>query len=192
MVGARISSPHCSLLFPFFCFKYSFRFYFCKFMFFSKLQLPFPQCKPLPFFFLLFLFFSPFHSLCGKFRFPVQFCSFICRIAYCFVFRKSRLCSQREILKTTKTFKTEIRFCSFRIRQKCRQIPLAPDQCQPTFYGTVTCKCCIAVLHGPAIQRTEIPTLKGGGGGGGGARNGKDRVSPFLKLSGKDFLNGQF
>ena len=28
MVGARISSPHCSLLFTFFCLKYSFRFFF--------------------------------------------------------------------------------------------------------------------------------------------------------------------
>ena len=28
MVGARISSPHCSLLFSFFCFKYTFCFFF--------------------------------------------------------------------------------------------------------------------------------------------------------------------
>ena len=28
MVGVRISSPYCSLLFSFFCFKYSFRFFF--------------------------------------------------------------------------------------------------------------------------------------------------------------------
>ena len=64
----------------------------------------FPQskliwAKPLSFF-CCFSFFPPFHLLCAKFRFPVQFCGFICRIAYCFVFPKFRLCSHRVILKT--------------------------------------------------------------------------------------------
>ena len=132
--------------------------------------------------FFLFLFFPLFIYFAETFVSQLNFFSFICRIAYCFVFPKFRLCSHRVILKTTKTFKTEIRFCSFRIWQICRQIPLAPDQCWPTFYGSVTCKCCIPVLYRPAIQRIRDPNIEGGGGGGvgGGARNGKI-VYPFLK-----------
>ena len=80
-------------------------------------------------------------------------------------------------------FKTEIRFCSFRIWPICRQIPLAPDQCWPTIYGIVTCKCCIPVLYGPAIHRTRDPNIEGGGGRGEGKI-----VNPFSKLSGKDFF----
>ena len=118
MVGAVISSPHCSLIFSFCCFKYSFRFFFVNsclsrsysFHSHSRVNLAGTNlCR----FFCCF-FFSPFHLLRGKFRSPVQLCSFICRIAYCFVFPKFRLCSHRVILKTTKTFKTEIRFCTFR------------------------------------------------------------------------------
>ena len=52
-------------------------------------------------------------------------------------------------------------------------IPLAPDQCWPTFYGFVTYKCCIQVVHGSAIQRTRDPNNEGGGE----ARNVKARVA---------------
>ena len=119
MVGARISSPHFSPLFPFFIFKYSFCFFFVNSCFsrsysfcFHRVSLAGPSfCR---FFavslFLLFIYFAE------NFVSPVQICRFICRIAYCFVFPKFRLCSHIVILKTTKTFKTEIRFCSLRIR----------------------------------------------------------------------------
>ena len=84
----------------------------------------------------------------------------------------------RSDFKTNETFETEIRFCCFRIWLKCRYLPLAPDQCWPTLYGFVTYRCCIPVLHGPAIQRTRDPNIEGKGG----ARNGKDRVSVFETL----------
>ena len=77
------------------------------------------------------------------------------------------------ITKPAETFKTQIPFCSFRIRLICRYIPLAPDQCLPTFYGFVTYKCCRQVVHGPAIQRTWDPNIEGGGG----ARNVKAPVA---------------
>ena len=77
------------------------------------------------------------------------------------------------ILKPAETFKTQIPFCSFRIWLICRYIPLAPDQCWPTFYGFVTYKCCRQVVHGPAIQRTWDPNNEGGGG----ARNVKAPVA---------------
>ena len=108
MVGARISSPHCSLLFSFFCFNYSFRFFFVNSCLSRSYSFHPCWAKTFAVFFFAVSLFSPFHLLCGKFRFPVQFCSFICRIAHCFVFAKFRLCSHRVILKTTKTFKTEI------------------------------------------------------------------------------------
>ena len=82
------------------------------------------------------------------------------------------------ILKPAETFKTEIPFGSFRIWQIFRYIPLGPDQCWSTFYGFVTYKCCIQVVHGPAIQRTGDPNIEGGGG----ARNVKDRVAVFKIL----------
>ena len=118
MVGAQISSPHFSALFLFFCLKYSFRFFFVisclsrNYSFQShRVSLGGPNvCRffavPL---FLLFIYFAE------NFVSSVQFCGFLCRIAYCFVFPKFRLCSKRVILKTSKTFKTEIRFCSFRM-----------------------------------------------------------------------------
>ena len=77
------------------------------------------------------------------------------------------------ISKPAETFKTQIPFCSFRIRLICRYIPFAPDQCWPTFYGFVTYKCCRQVVHGPAIQRTWDPNIEGGGG----ARNVKAPVA---------------
>ena len=72
MVGARISSPHFSPLFSFFCFKYSFRFFYVKsclsrnYSFHShRVSLAGPNfCG----FFCCFSF-SPFHLLCVKFRF---------------------------------------------------------------------------------------------------------------------------
>ena len=79
------------------------------------------------------------------------------------------------ILKPAETFKSEIPFCSFRIWLIWGYIPLAPDQCWPTFYGFATNKCCIQVVHGLAIQRTRDPNIEGGGR----ARNMKDRVAVF-------------
>ena len=127
MAGAWISSSHFSLLFPFFCFKYSFLFFFvnsCLSRIYSfhsnRVSLAGPNfCRfravsP----FLLFIYFAE------NFVSSVQFCSFIFPIAYCFIFPKFWLLSHRVILKTTNTFKNEIRFCSFRIWQICRQIPL--------------------------------------------------------------------
>ena len=108
MVGARISSPHCSFLFSFLCFKYSFCFFFVSsclsrsYSFHSiRVNLAGPGFFLFCFVWLVFFCsfsFSPFHLLCGKFCFPLQFCSFICRIAYCFVFPKFRLCSHTVIL----------------------------------------------------------------------------------------------
>ena len=66
----------------------------------------------------------------------------------------------RVILKPAETFKTEIPFCSL----LCRYIPIAHDQCWPTFYGFVTYKCCIQVVLGPAIQRTRDTNTEGVGG----------------------------
>ena len=77
------------------------------------------------------------------------------------------------ISKPAETFKTQILFCSFRIWLICRYIPLAPDQCWPTFYGFVTYNGCRQVVHGPAIQRTWDPNIEGGGG----ARNVKAPVA---------------
>ena len=87
--------------FPFFCFKYRSRFFFVNsclsrsYRFHShRVSLAGPNfCR---FFFavslfLLFIYFAE------KFVSLVQFCSFICRIAYCFVFPKFRLCSHRVI-----------------------------------------------------------------------------------------------
>ena len=82
------------------------------------------------------------------------------------------------ILKTAETFETEIPFCSFRIWLICRYIPLAPDQGRPTFYGFVTYKCCIQVVHGPAILRTQDPNIEKGGW----ARNVKARVAVYKNL----------
>ena len=82
------------------------------------------------------------------------------------------------ILRPAETFKTEIPFFSFRIRLICRYIPLAPDECWPTFYGFVTYKCCIQVVHGPAIQHTRDPNIEEGAG----ARNVKARVAIFKYL----------
>ena len=82
------------------------------------------------------------------------------------------------ILKPAETLKTEILFCSFRILLICRYIHLAPDQCWPTFYGLVTYKCCIQVVHGSAIQRTGDPIIEGGGG----AKNLKVRVAILKNL----------
>ena len=82
------------------------------------------------------------------------------------------------ILNPAETFKTEIPFCSFRIWLICRYIPLVPDRCWPTFYGFVTNKYCIQVVHGPAIQRTRDSNIEGAGG----ARNAKERVAVFKTL----------
>ena len=82
------------------------------------------------------------------------------------------------ILKPAETFKTEIPFCSFRIWLICIYIPVVPDQCWPTFYGFVTYKCCIQVVHGPATQRTRDPNIEGAGG----ARNVRARVAVFKIL----------
>ena len=81
-------------------------------------------------------------------------------------------------LRPAETFKTEISFCSFRIWLICGYIPLAPDQCWPTFYGFVTYKCVIQLVYGPAIQRTWDPNIEGAGG----ARNVKARVVVFKTL----------
>ena len=97
MVGARISSPHFSPLFSFFCLKYSFRFFFVKsclsrsYSFDShRVSLAVPKfCR------FFFVFFSLFIYFAENFVCSVQFCSCICRIAYCFVFPKFRLCSHR-------------------------------------------------------------------------------------------------
>ena len=86
------------------------------------------------------------------------------------------------ILKPAETLKTEIPFCSFRIWLICRYIPLAPDQCRPTFYGFVTYKCCRQVVNGPAIQRTRDPNIEGGGG----AKKTRARVA-VLKFCGNFF-----
>ena len=118
MVGARISSLHFSPLFSFFCLKYSFRFFFVNsclsrsYSFHShRVSLAGPNfCL----FFTVSLFLSFIYSSENLVS-SVQFCCFICRIAYCFVFPNFRLCSHRVISKTTNTFKTEIRFCSFRM-----------------------------------------------------------------------------
>ena len=99
-------------------------------------------------------------------------------MAYCFVFPYFRLCPHRVILKPAETFKTEIPFCSFRIWPICRYIPLAPDQCLPTFYGFVTYKCCIQVVHGPAIKRTRDPNIEEAGG----VTNVKDCVAVYKSL----------
>ena len=59
MVGARISSPHCSLLFSFFCFNYSFRFFFVNSC--LSRSYSFHLCWAKTFaVFLLFLFFPHF------------------------------------------------------------------------------------------------------------------------------------
>ena len=136
LVGIRISSPHCSLLFSFFSINYTFRFLFVNsclsrsYSCHSRKGKPFSAKSLL--FFLLF-FFHSFRLLCWKFRLAVQFCSSSCQMAYCFVFPYFRLCPHRVILRPAETFKTEIPFCSFRIWLICRYIPLAPDQCLPTF-----------------------------------------------------------
>ena len=116
--GPDIFSPLLAS-FSFFCLKYSFRFFFVisclsrNYSFHShRVSLAGPNFCIL---FFLFLFFS-FSFTLRKISFAaVQFCSCICRIAYCFVFPKFRLCSHRVNSKTTKTFKTEIRFCNFRV-----------------------------------------------------------------------------
>ena len=59
-----------------------------------------------------------------------------------------------------------------------RYIPLAPDECWPTFYGFVIYKRCIQVVHRQAIQRTRDPNNEGDGG----ARNVKDRLAVFKTL----------
>ena len=82
------------------------------------------------------------------------------------------------ILKPAETFKTEIPFCSFRIRLICRYIPLAHDQCWPTFYCFVTYKCCIQVVHGPAIEHTGDTNIERAGG----VRNVRARVAVFKTL----------
>ena len=82
------------------------------------------------------------------------------------------------ISKPAETFKSKILFCSFRIWLICRYIHLAPDQCGPTFYGLVTYKCCIQVVHESAIQRIRDPNIEGGGG----ARNLKVREAVFKIL----------
>ena len=61
-------------------------------------------------------------------------------------------------------------------------IPLAHDQCWPTFYGFVTYKCCIQAVHGPAIQRTRDPIIERAGG----VRNMRARVT-VLKILWKIF-----
>ena len=66
----------------------------------------------------------------------------------------------------------------FKIWLICRYIHLAPDQCWPTFYGFVTYKYCIQVVHGPAIQRTRDPNIEGAGG----VRNVRARVAVFKIL----------
>ena len=82
------------------------------------------------------------------------------------------------ILRPAETFETEIPKCSFRIWLICRYIPLAPDQCRPTFYGFVTYKCCIQVVLGPAIHCTKDPNTEGGGG----EKNVKARVAVYKNL----------
>ena len=181
MVGAWISSPHFSPLFSLFCLKYSFCFFFvhsCLFRSYSfhshRVSLAGPNfCH---FFavslFLLFIYFAE------NWVSSVQFCSFICRIAYCFVFPNFRLCSHRVIWKTTNTFKTEIQFCNFRIWWICRQIPLplinVGRLSMELSHANVAYEFCM----GLRFSAVEIPTLKRIGRGrrrGGGrwrARNG--------------------
>ena len=163
MVGARISSPHCSLLFPFCCFKYSFRSFFvnwclCRGYSFHPHRINLVATNLCHFF---CCFFFPFHLLCGKFRSPVQFCGFICRIAYCFIFPKFRLCSDghRVILETTK-------FPLPLINVGQLSTELSPANVVYQF------------SMGRPFSTLEIPTLKRGGG----ARNGQDRVSVFKTL----------
>ena len=70
--------------------------------------------------------------------------------------------------------------------------PPAPDQCWPSFYGIATCKCCIRVLYGLAIQRTRDTNIEAGGEGGVGGGEGRGTgkiVYLFFKLSGIDVLS---
>ena len=130
MVGTRISSPHCSLLFSFFSIKYTFRFLFVilclspSYTFHSHKGKPF-TAKPLPFF---CCFFSPFLFTLRKILFPVQFCTLVVKSHIVLFFRNLDY-FHRVILKPAEKFKTEIPFCSFRIWLIRRYIPLAQDQC---------------------------------------------------------------
>ena len=76
------------------------------------------------------------------------------------------------ILRPAETFKTEIPICSFRIWLICRYITPSPDQFPFTY------KCCIQVVHGPAIQRIRDHNIEGAGG----ARNVKARVAVYKNL----------
>ena len=196
MVGARISSSHFSPLFSFFCFNYSFRFFFvhsCLFRSYSihshRVSLAGPNFCHFSAVSLLLLFIYFVETFVSS----VQFCGFICRIAYCFVFAKFRLCSHRVISKTTNTFKTEIQFCNFRIWWVCRQIPLPLINVGRLSMDLSHANVAYEFCMGLQFRAVEIPTLRRmgrgrrGGEGGGGRGTGKI-VSSCLKLSGIDLL----
>ena len=82
------------------------------------------------------------------------------------------------ILKPAESFKTEIPFCSFRIWLICRYIPLAHDQCWPSFTDLSPTNVANKLYMGPATQRTRDPNIEGAGR----ARNVKDRVAVFKTL----------
>ena len=167
MVGTRISSPHCSLFFSFFSIKYTFRFLFVisclsrNYSFHSHKGKPF-TARPLLFFSAVF-FFTYFVYFAENFVSQFNFVALVVKSHIVLSFRKLDYV-HRVILKPAEAFKTEIPFCSFRIWLICRYISLVPDQCWPTFYGVVTYKCCIQVVHGPAIQHTRDPNIEGAEG----------------------------
>ena len=188
MVGAWISSPHFSPPFSFFCFKYSFRSFFvhsCLSRSYSiyshRVSLAGPDFCHLfaVTLFLLFIYFAE------TFVSSVQVYSFICGIAYCFVFPKFRLCSHRVIWKTTNTFKTEIQFCNFRIWWICRQIPLTLINVGRLSMEVSHANVAYEFCMGLRFSAVEIPTLKRMGrdrrGGGGGWR-GKERVRLCIRV----------
>ena len=121
---------------------------------------------------------SPFHLLCGKFSFPYQFFSFICRIAYCFVFPKFRLCSHRVILKTTKTFKPKYEFAVSEYGKYVDKFPLPLINVGRLSMELSPANVAYQFPMGRPFSALEIATLKGGGG----VRNGKDRVSVLKTL----------
>ena len=134
------------------------------------------MAKPLLFFCAVF-FFTFFVYFAENFVSQFNFVALVVKSHIVLSFRNLDFV-HRVILKPAETFKTEIPFCSFRIWLICRYIPLAHDQCWPTFYGFVTYKCCIQVVHGPAIQRTGDTNIEGAGG----VRNVRARVAVFKRL----------
>ena len=192
MVGARISSPNFSPLFPFFCFKYSFRFFFVKSCHsrshsFHSHRVSLAGLSFCRFFavclFLLFIYLR-------EISFPqFNFVAFFVESHIVLSFRNLGYVYTEWVQKPLKRLKSK---CDFEFSDCGKYVDKSP--CPWSLLAVFLWNCHMQVLHtsfvwacNSAQSRSQHWSGWGGGDEGegrrvGGARNGKDRVFVFKTL----------